>query len=407
MNSEPSSFAPRALWKIRAIVTLSLMTGVMGSTIPTPLYPIYQAQLHLPSFTTTAIFFAYVVGVLGALLIGGKLTDRIRDRRKLMIPALAIAAAGAILLASAHSLATLLAGRLLAGLGTGALTGAANTTLIEIEPPQHKQRAALLGTAAFTAGGILGPILSGLALQNDFYPLVAPFVAIVSLALVSAYGLWRVPLASAASAAPARSIQPGQPAQSRPIPRRRVVQLMLLSCLTLSMLWGVGSTLMAMGPSLGEKLLGIHDYAVSGYASSIMSACAGAAQFLSQRMPSSSAFRRGHVLFACGLACAIASLLGTLPWLMGIAVLVAGLGFGAAFIGAAGAVNQIAPPHRRGLMVSLFYVAGYVGNAWTMATGAMTDHFGPLPAAMTLLVTATIASAGFVVASRKLLPARA
>jgi len=406
LNSASPSPPPRALWKVRALVTISLMIGVMGSSVPTPLYPLYQARLHLPSFTTTAIFFAYVVGVLSALLIGGRLADRVRDRRKLMLPALGMVAMGAVLLALAQGLGMLLAGRLLAGMGTGTLTGAANAALLDLEPPQHKQRAALFGTAAFTLGSILGPILSGLALQSGFYPLVAPFLVIVSITLAAGYGLWRQPLRRAAT--PAQT-SPSHAAHAAPraLPARRVAQLMLLSCISLSIVWGVGSSLMAMGPSLGEKLLHIHDYALSGYASSLLAACAGAAQFFSQRAASSSAFRYGNMVFATGLACAIASLLLTQAWLMGVAVLITGLGFGAAFIGAAGIVNQIAPPQRRGLMVSLFYIAGYIGNAWPMLLGIITDHIGPMTAAMTLLVTAIAASVCFVAVSRTLLPARA
>ncbi|MEK7948343.1 MFS transporter [Pigmentiphaga sp. YJ18] len=408
MNSDSPSLpaSTRPLWKARALVTISLMTGVMGSSVPTPLYPLYQAQLHLPSFTTTAIFFAYVVGVLSALLVGGRLADRVADRRRLLLPALAMVATGAILLALAHNLGMMLAGRLLAGLGTGTLTGAANAALLDLEPPQHKQRAALFGTAAFTLGSILGPILSGVALQAGFYPTVLPFLIIILIVLAVGQGLWRLPLRRAAAPAPAPHSPQAVHASARALPARRVTQLMLLCCITLSIVWGVGSSLMAMGPSLGEKLLGIHDYALSGYASSLLAACAGTAQFLSQRTSSTSAFRYGNVVFASGLACAIASLLATQAWLMGVAVLITGLGFGAAFIGAAGIVNQIAPPQRRGLMVSLFYIAGYIGNAWPMLLGFITDHAGPMTAAMTLLLTAIAASAGFVVLSRRLLPIR-
>ena len=408
MNSDSPSLpaSTRSLWKARALVTVSLMTGVMGSSVPTPLYPLYQAQLHLPSFTTTAIFFAYVVGVLSALLVGGRLADRVADRRRLLLPALAMVAIGAILLALAHNLGMLLAGRLLAGLGTGTLTGAANAALLDLEPPQHKQRAALFGTAAFTLGSILGPILSGVALQAGFYPTVVPFLVIVSIALAVGHGLWRLPPRRAAAPAPAPHSPQAVHASARALPARHVTQLMLLCCITLSIVWGVGSSLMAMGPSLGEKLLGIHDYALSGYATSLLAACAGTAQFLSQRTSSTSAFRYGNIVFASGLVCAIVSLLATQAWLMGVAVLITGLGFGAAFIGAAGIVNQIAPPQRRGLMVSLFYIAGYIGNAWPMLLGFIPAHAGPMTAAMTLLLTAIAASAGFVLLSRRLLPIR-
>ena len=245
-----------------------------------------------------------------------------------------------------------------------------------------------------------------MALQAGFYPTVVPFLVIVSIALAVGHGLWRLPPRRAAAPAPAPHSPQAVHASARALPARHVTQLMLLCCITLSIVWGVGSSLMAMGPSLGEKLLGIHDYALSGYATSLLAACAGTAQFLSQRTSSTSAFRYGNIVFASGLVCAIVSLLATQAWLMGVAVLITGLGFGAAFIGAAGIVNQIAPPQRRGLMVSLFYIAGYIGNAWPMLLGFITDHAGPMTAAMTLLLTAIAASAGFVLLSRRLLPIR-
>ncbi len=402
-HNSPEHLAP-AHWKARLLITASMMTGVLASSVPTPLYPLYQARLELASFTTTFIFFAYVAGVLSALFVGGRIADKLQDKRKLLIPALVLVTLGAVLMATAQDLSMLLLGRLFAGLGTGSLTGVANASLLDLELPQHKQRAALFGTAAFTLGGIMGPILSGIALQLDFFPTVLPFLLIVVLAAASIWGLSRRPLPKI-RALPTVAM-PSTALPARPLPPATIQRLFLLCCLSLSITWGVGSSLMAMGPSFGEKLLGIHNYALSGYAASVLAACAGASQLLSRRTPSSSAFRYGNIIFSLGLICAAAALTFGIPWLMGVAVVITGLGFGSVFIGAAGIVNHIAPPQRRSSMISMFYIAGYIGNAWPLLLGYISDHGGYMTAAMTLLSVTTISALCCVPLLQRWLPSR-
>ncbi len=395
---------PAAHWKARLLITVSMMIGVLASSVPTPLYPLYQARLELASFTTTFIFCAYVAGVLCALFVGGRIADKLDDKRKLLIPALILVALGALLMATAQGLGMLLLGRLCAGLGTGSLTGVANASLLDLEPPQHKQRAALFGTAAFTLGGIMGPILSGIALQLDFFPTVFPFLLIVALTTVSIWRLSRRPLPKVL--VPPTVVVPATALPVRSLPPATIQRLFLLCCLSLSITWGVGSSLMAIGPSFGEKLLGIHNYALSGYAASVLAACAGASQLLSRRTPSPSAFRNGNIVFSIGLICAAIALIFGIPWLMGAAVVITGLGFGAVFIGAAGIVNHIAPPHRRSSMISMFYIAGYIGNAWPLLLGYISDHGGYMAAAMTLLSVTTISALCCVPLLKRWLPSR-
>src|SRR5690606_5581345 len=118
----------------RRLVALGLTSAVVGSSTPIPLYPIYRAELGLDTFTMTLIFVVYVVAVLGALLSSGKALARFDTPHRLLAPALLIVAAGALIMSQAHSLAWLLAGRILAGLGTGCATVAANAALVELAP---------------------------------------------------------------------------------------------------------------------------------------------------------------------------------------------------------------------------------------------------------------------------------
>jgi hypothetical protein len=72
MRPSPASRRAVAFW----IVTYLFTTLMLGTTLPTPLYVIYQAQWHFSSGITTVIFASYAVGVLAALLLAGRSSDQ-------------------------------------------------------------------------------------------------------------------------------------------------------------------------------------------------------------------------------------------------------------------------------------------------------------------------------------------
>jgi len=51
------------------LVALVLAATMMGTTLPTPLYVIYQAQWHFSAAMVTVTFAVYAAGVLAALLL--------------------------------------------------------------------------------------------------------------------------------------------------------------------------------------------------------------------------------------------------------------------------------------------------------------------------------------------------
>src|SRR5699024_4909800 len=59
------------------ILSLGMFGVVLGSTVPSGLYSIYQRQMGLPDSITTIVFSFYVVGVVVALVFGGHLSDQI------------------------------------------------------------------------------------------------------------------------------------------------------------------------------------------------------------------------------------------------------------------------------------------------------------------------------------------
>src|SRR5947209_3430312 len=158
--------------------------GMLGTTLPTPLYVLYQEQYQFPSVLITVIFAVYPLGVLAALLVFGRVSDHF-GRRPVLVAALLLACASTLLFVFAHNVAMLLAGRFLSGLSAGLLTGTATAGLTELEPTGSQQRAARVATAANMGGLGLGPLVAGLFAQLAPAPTRLVFVVYLLFLLVA------------------------------------------------------------------------------------------------------------------------------------------------------------------------------------------------------------------------------
>src|ERR1700750_3340459 len=120
------------------------------SAVPSPLYGLYRARDHFSLFMVTVIYAVYAFGVIGALLLGGHLSDWY-GRRRLLLPALRVAIRGAILFRASKGLASLLVGRLLNGIAIGIVVSTATAYLTELHavgrPEGTRRRGPLTASA--------------------------------------------------------------------------------------------------------------------------------------------------------------------------------------------------------------------------------------------------------------------
>ncbi|KFF78531.1 MFS transporter, partial [Serratia marcescens] len=86
---------------ILLFLALALMSALLNSSAPTPLYPLYQQQLTLSSVSLTVIYGAYAAGVLISLFGVGNLAGKVKDLRSMIVPALLVVLSGALLFARA------------------------------------------------------------------------------------------------------------------------------------------------------------------------------------------------------------------------------------------------------------------------------------------------------------------
>ena len=67
------------------LAALGIAVLYMGSTLLTPLYPIYRREFGFSELVVTGVYAIYVVGNLFVLFLFGRLSDQIGRRRTTLI----------------------------------------------------------------------------------------------------------------------------------------------------------------------------------------------------------------------------------------------------------------------------------------------------------------------------------
>ncbi|KFD19119.1 MFS transporter [Tatumella ptyseos] len=362
---------------ILLFLAMALMSALLNSTAPTPLYPFYQHQLRLTSLSLTIIYGAYAAGVLISLLCIGNMTNKVRDLRYMITPALLIVLIGAMLFTIANSFMMLLSARFLAGVGTGALTGAANLSLVKFGPGNQGKSAALIATLSFTTGLALGPILSGIALQANFHPTSFPFYIIMIFTFISLMGTllaWPSNDNVAQDKIPEKHISLHSKDNTLKEELRSDRIGFFLCAASLFTCWAVAASIFSIGPAVSDLLLDVHSRGVFGYVIAIYLIIAGISQILSRRVGAEHSLILGCVsqivsLFIFYLSIELKSVV-----IACIGIAIAGYAYGAIFVGSATLVNITSPKESHAKTLSLFYVIAYIANWVPVLSGIIIDH---------------------------------
>ena len=169
----------------------AFLAAMAFSTVPTPLYVLYQQRDGFSAFVVTVVFAVYAVGVITSLLFGGRVSDSV-GRRRVLAPALAIEVVAAVLFLVWPALPGLVVARFVSGLGIGLLTAAATAYLRDLHaldrPGAADGRFEVVSTGANLGGLGVGTLVSGALAQFVGSPLVIPwavFAGLLGLALVA------------------------------------------------------------------------------------------------------------------------------------------------------------------------------------------------------------------------------
>jgi MFS family permease len=333
------------------VVAYAFLVNMVGTTLPTPLYPIYERTIGFSGLMVTVIFAVYAVGVIAALLLFGALSDQV-GRRRAMLPGLALSAASAVIFLLAHGLAPLFAGRVLSGLSAGIFTGTGTAALTDIAPERQRGRATLVASAVNMLGLGTGTLLTGFLAAWAPDPLRLVFVVDLVLLVPAVLGIWLIP-------------EPGpDPGGFRLQVHAPYVPPEMRGAFATAAIAGfagfaVLGLFSAVTPAFLAQVLDEPNHAVTGAVVFSAFAGSGVGQLALERTTNRIGLRLGcGILMAAMVVLAAALIAEDLPLLV-VASVVAGIGQGLGFRAALTGLGAESPEAHRGAVASSLFVVAY------------------------------------------------
>lgn len=342
---------------------------MLGVTLPTPLYPLYQHRLGFSTLMITVIYAAYALGVIITLAFFGGSSDHF-GRRPVLLIGLACSALSAISFLAAINLVAIFAGRVLSGLSSGLVTGAATAYVIDLAPEQRRSQATLLAAAANTAGIGLGPLLSGLTAQYLAAPLRGTYA--IDLVLVAAGVLVLMRLPETVTVRDRKWDL--RPRLGVPQPTRRIFLRAVIA-------GGAGYAMMgyflAIAPSVLRNEFLVRNHAVVGAVILSLFAASVIGQTAAAALGSERALAVGCLILIAGMGLLAAALVHASLALLTAGAVVAGTGQGLSFRAGLALVRDLSPGQQAGRVASTFFVVLYVAiSAAVISMGIAAESFG-------------------------------
>lgn len=344
--------------------------GMAGTTLPTPLYGLYRAEIGFSALMVTVVFAVYALGVIAVLLLAGNYSD-LAGRRTTLLWGLGLSLASALCFVGETGLPLLFLGRLLSGFAAGLFSGAATAYVLDLAPPERAARAGLAATAANMGGLGCGPLLAGLLAQYAPWPLRLPYLVHLGLVLLAAAAVRTLP-------EPVRGARPfarPHPGGMAVPPEVRAV-FVPAACAAFAGFSLLG-LFTAVSPSFLAETLGVHNLALTGLVVFLVFLGSIGGQWLFGRTGVRRALPGGCFCLVAGLLLVAGAL-----WREQLPLLVAGgmlggFGQGLAFRAGTTAVSAKAPEARRGATLSAYFVTAYVGiSVPVVAVGALAQAIG-------------------------------
>ncbi|QHC71985.1 MFS transporter [Rathayibacter sp. VKM Ac-2801] len=377
------------------VIAVAFLAVMAFSTVPTPLYAIYQQRDGFPAFVVTVVFAAYAVGVVASLFLAGHVSDWLGRRRILLASILVEVLAAAVFLLWPDVPGLILA-RLLTGLGVGALTATATAHLAELRAiarPEEGPGAARAVSTLVNMGGLaLGPLVGGVFAVTVREPLVVPYAAFLVLLVVLGIGVALVP-----ETVERREVLPAYRPQRLAVPAasRGVFLSAAVGAFAGFAVFGLFTSL---APTFLAGRFGETSHLEAGAVSFGVFAAGALAQLVSTRLSSRTALRLAAVALTAGLLLVATGAVIVSVSAFIIGGVLAGAGVGLLFRLALGVAGSLATDETRGEVLAAMFLAAYLGLAVpVLAIGAALALLPAVPvllgfvAVVLVLVLAAIA----------------
>jgi MFS family permease len=364
----------RALPRSVAFWVVAVMAAMVpaASSAPSPLYPVYQAEFGFSALTLTVVFAVYVVALMASLLTVGRLSDYL-GRRVVLAGALVVDAGAMALFLGADGVGWLLAARVVQGLATGAGIGALGAYLLDLQPGDGSRLGSLLNSVAPTFGLGVGATATGVLVQ--YAPLPTRLIFAILMAIFVASALATIALPETAQRVPG-AVAALLPQIAVPTRARRAFAGAVP---TIVATWALGGLILSLGGSLLGAVFAQGNHAVVGAVIGLFPFSAAAAAVVARELTPSTMGRIGTAALLVGTGLFLDALETSSIAVFVAAAILAGGGFGCAFLGALRSVSQLAEPHERAALLSAVYLVSYIAfSVPAMIEGLITTHIGLL-----------------------------
>lgn len=313
----------------------------------------------------------YAFGALAALLFTGRLSDHV-GRKPVTAVGLVTQLSAVATFLVATNVEALIVARILQGIATGMAAGALSAWLIDLQPPNNLRLGSVVAGAALLGGLGIGALASGLIVDLTSDPLHTVFWLLLAMFTIALLSLSLVPDPVPRTLGWARSLVPriAIPAAAS--------QSFWSTAPSMVAVWAIGGFYLALGPSLAS-LLGGTTHVAGGAVIAALLVTAAVSALAASRRDARPTLVFGSVVLAVGvvatlIAVASSSFLGLLA-----ASILAGIGFGPAFVSILRLVTADAPAGERGAVVAALYVELYLAFSLpTIAAGIVTGVIGLL-----------------------------
>lgn len=334
---------------------LALFAVAFSTQAPSPVLLYYTDELNLSALSLTIFFAVYALGLVPSLLLGGPYSDR-HGRKRVVVPftALCLGALIVLILTTFLGEPTIYVGRFLQGITSGAVFTVGVVWLRELAGPAGASGAAMKASAAMASGFAIGPLTAGLLVQWAPLPEVLPFALPAALVATAIFLTRGVPETMTVRR-PGR-LQIGIPPGAGPgfvaylLPVGLIVYTYAVLSLTVFPLLvadqgftlvfalvGVSALLVQGSAAVATSLARLWGPALSGWTSALLAAAGCVLGYLAVQPDG-------------------------WPWVLPASLLI-GISEGLAITSGITVSDLLAPPDRRGGLVSVFYLVVYFGFA--------------------------------------------
>ncbi|MCE7003704.1 MFS transporter [Kibdelosporangium philippinense] len=351
---------------------VSLAAAFAASAAPIPLFNTYRAEDGFSNADISLAVVVYDLPTLVALLSMGRLSNHL-GRRRTSIASLALLALGCLLLLNVHDVGTLLAGRVLMGLGAGLASSNVTAYIVDAAPAKPAWLASVASSQTPMVGLAIGAIASGALVQFGPWQRHLIYVVAIGLLLLAAALIAISPETVTPTPGAWRSLRPsvGVPA--------RVRRLLPVAAAVFLSTWATGAFYQAFVPALVEEQLHTRSPLVLGLVFAAYMAPSALGAPLSGRFTPAAAQRIGMIAFLAGMIGIITAIATGALALFIAATIVAGASQGIAISAATRGLLHGSTLAERAPIFSVIYLICYSAAAFPSLIAGQLSHTFSLP----------------------------